>query len=149
MKRIGHGVISLALIATALLIGMAAMSQASIFWGMAYLVMLMAGATMVLYSFCAKCPCREHGCGHVIPGLLARWLFARPQTPYGLMDMLGRSPFPLRGNLPVFDPYAQGRSLGAGEAERAARIALGHVELGILRIRYREMRDVDLVAAPP
>ncbi len=45
-----------------------------------YLATCAAGAGLILWAFCARCPCAGKGCGHVVPGMAARALF-RPRTP--------------------------------------------------------------------
>jgi hypothetical protein len=89
MKRHAHGLISLLFVAGATATALVNVWQASIFWGLAYLLLLVGGAGTILFAYCAKCPCRLQGCGHVIPGWLTRFLPARNQGTYGVMDYLG------------------------------------------------------------
>ena len=89
MQRQVHGVISLLLMAGALATAMVIIWQASVFWGLAYLLLLAGGAGTILFAYCAKCSCRRQGCGHVVPGWLTRFLPIRAQGPYGVMDYLG------------------------------------------------------------
>ncbi len=89
MKRQAHGVISLLLVAGAMATALVSVWQTSIGWGSAYLLLLAGGAGTILFAYCAKCPCRLQGCGHVIPGWLTRVLPARAQGRYGVMDYLG------------------------------------------------------------
>jgi len=63
--------------------------QASVFWGLVYLLLLAGGAGTILFAYCAKCSCRRQGCRHVIPGWLTRFFPTRAQGPYGVMDYMG------------------------------------------------------------
>ena len=89
MRRYVHGLASLVLVAASLAIALAVVGRQSPAWGGAYLALLVVGSVAVLWAYCAKCPCRETGCGHVIPGRLARLLPGRRQGPYTLRDYLG------------------------------------------------------------
>lgn len=66
----------------ALLIGEVAVMQASPRMGILYLALLIGGGALVLWAYCAKCPCRSEACGHVLPGLLTRLLPSRKPGPY-------------------------------------------------------------------
>ena len=88
MKRI-HGVISLVLGALAVLTGAVAVLQASLGWGIFYLGMLAIAGGIILTAYCAKCPCREHGCGHVLVGPLTRFLPKRREGAYRWYDYFG------------------------------------------------------------
>lgn len=89
MKRHVHGVISLLFVAGAMATALVNVWRASIFLGLAYLLLLAGSVGIILFSYCAKCPCRLQGCGHMIPGWLTRFLPARVQGPYGVIDYLG------------------------------------------------------------
>ena len=89
MKRYGHGLTSLLLIVVALTVALAVIWRQSVGWGLVYLVLLAGGSGAILFAFCAKCPCRLQGCGHIIPGRLTRMFPTRPQGPYGGLDYLG------------------------------------------------------------
>ena len=67
-----HGVVSLLLITAAVVIALAYMLSQSISRGLVYLAILMLANPIVLYSYFAKCLCRETSCSHVIPGKLTR-----------------------------------------------------------------------------
>jgi hypothetical protein len=67
-----HGVFSLLLIAAAVVIALAYMLSQSISRGLVYLAILMFANPIVLYSYCAKCICREDACSHFFPGKLTR-----------------------------------------------------------------------------
>jgi hypothetical protein len=89
MQRHVHGVISLIFVGGAMATALVNIWQASVFWGLVYLLLLAGGAGTILFAYCAKCSCRRQGCGHVIPGWLTGFLPARAQGPYGVMDYLG------------------------------------------------------------
>ena len=89
MKRHGHGIASLLLVAGALTVALTVIWRQSFVWGLAYLVLLTGGSGVILFAFCAKCPCRLQGCGHIIPGSLTRIFPARRQGPYRGLDYLG------------------------------------------------------------
>jgi hypothetical protein len=83
-----HGVFSLILITISFVIAATYMLGNFIAWGLVYLVVIALATPMVLYSYCAKCLCREDGCSHVIPGKLTRLLPARKPGPYSSGDYL-------------------------------------------------------------
>jgi len=78
--RLTLGVLAVVLIAAA------AAGAAWVAWGLSvwllagYLAASAAGGGVILWAFCAKCPCADHGCGHVFPGPLARMILPR-RTP--------------------------------------------------------------------
>ncbi len=76
-----HGLTSLGLVTAALLIALAAIFRLSWGWGLAYLLGSGLSLGVIIYAFCAKCPCRTH-CGHVIPGKVAVALTNRHTGPY-------------------------------------------------------------------
>ncbi len=57
------------------------MFQTSLGLGVVYLVICVAAPAVIIYAFCAKCPCQTH-CSHVFPGKLAAALTNRPAGPY-------------------------------------------------------------------
>jgi len=81
-----HGVFSLILILLSVVIALGYVFINSIGWGVVYLCIIVVANPIVLYSYCAKCLCREDGCSHVIPGKLTRLLPARIQAPYSFWD---------------------------------------------------------------
>jgi hypothetical protein len=81
-----HGVFSLVLIFAAVGIAFIYMLSFSVKMGLAYLVTFLIANPIVLYSYCAKCLCRENACSHVFPGKLTRLLPARKQSPYTVGD---------------------------------------------------------------
>jgi hypothetical protein len=81
-----HGVISLLLIFAAVAISLIYLLTVSVGLGLVYLVIILVSNPIVLYSYCAKCLCREDACSHVLPAKLTRWLPARKQGPYSFGD---------------------------------------------------------------
>ena len=84
-----HGVFSLLLITAAVVIALAYMLSQSISRGLVYLAILMLANPIVLYSYCAKCLCRDDSCSHVIPGKLTRLMPTRKPGRYTFMDYFG------------------------------------------------------------
>ena len=89
MRSKFHGVFSLLLIVAAVVIALAYMFSQSIGWGLVYLAVIMLANPIVLYSYCAKCLCREDACSHYFPGKLTRLLPDRKPAPYSLIDYFG------------------------------------------------------------
>ena len=81
-----HGVFSLILIIISVVIALIYLFQNSTGRGLAYLSIIIITNPIVLYSYCAKCLCREDACSHVLPGKLTRLLPARKPGPYSQMD---------------------------------------------------------------
>jgi hypothetical protein len=61
-----HGIISLLLATTAILLSAIIMVENSYAWGVAFAAFCIIAAFIVIRLFCAKCPSREN-CGHVVP----------------------------------------------------------------------------------
>ncbi len=83
-----HGLISLGLIAVSLAVGFFVVASSSPPAAMFYLVLSLLCTAVILYAYCAKCPCRNDSCGHVLPGLLMRILPRRETGPYRWGDYL-------------------------------------------------------------
>jgi hypothetical protein len=81
-----HGVTSIGLAAVAIGIGAVVMFLTSWVLGVVYLATCAAGAVIVLYVYCAKCPCKADNCGHVFPGKIAT-IFDRQPGPYTSVEM--------------------------------------------------------------
>jgi hypothetical protein len=80
MKTQFHGITSLALVGIATAIAAVAMFQSSVWMGIGYLLICGISPLIMLYAYCAKCPCQAY-CGHVFPGRAAK-LFKRRPGPY-------------------------------------------------------------------
>ncbi len=80
MTRQFHGVTSAGFVAIAIIIAAVAMFQASLTLGVVYLAICALGAGAIIYTYCAKCPCKAN-CAHVLPGKMAL-IFDRQPGPY-------------------------------------------------------------------
>jgi len=87
--RTAHGVVSLCLMAAALMLGLAGLFLANSAVVLLYAVLLVFMPLVVTYNYCAKCPCARDGCGHVVPGWIASRLFRRTPGPYTPLDYIG------------------------------------------------------------
>lgn len=83
-----HGVMSLGLIVVSLAVGFFVVASSSPSVALIYLVLSLSGGVAIVYAYCAKCPCRNDSCGHVLPGLLTRMLPRRDAGPYQWGDYL-------------------------------------------------------------
>ncbi len=73
----------------AFLIALHAIGASSVLLAVLYGCMLALSGIAILYSFCAKCRCRDTTCGHVIPGMITRYLPRRLPSRYSLSDRIG------------------------------------------------------------
>ena len=80
MTKQFHGITSIGLVGVAVVIAAIAMFQASPVLGIVYVGVCVVAPLVVLYAYCAKCPCKAH-CGHVFPGKIAQ-VFDREPGPY-------------------------------------------------------------------
>jgi hypothetical protein len=84
-----HGVLSLVLVFVAVGIAMIHMFKTAGVAAAVYLGLMVVATPVLLYSYCAKCTCRDSACSHVFPGMFTRFLPARKPGAYSLMDYLG------------------------------------------------------------
>jgi hypothetical protein len=89
MNRQQHGVLSLIFLSLSLAIALVSIGISSVLLAILYACVLGLSGTVILYSFCARCMCRDTTCGHVIPGLLTRYLPRRKAGRYTRMDRFG------------------------------------------------------------
>lgn len=89
MTRQHHGVLSLLILLTAIIIGINGIARVSLITAVIYVVFSIIGFTIVIYSFCSKCPCRLNSCGHVFPGKITKMLPKRDESAYRIADYLG------------------------------------------------------------
>jgi hypothetical protein len=75
-----HGVTSLLWVGIAVTLAAIALFSESVLFGAAYLAICAGGSAVIVYAFCAKCPCKAH-CGHVFPGKAAMRIQRAP-GPY-------------------------------------------------------------------
>ena len=82
-----HGVVSIGLVAIAIIIGAAAVFQVS--WALfaLYLVGCAVAPVGIVYAFCAKCPCQRR-CAHVVFGKLAAAFTNRQPGPYTRTEVI-------------------------------------------------------------
>ena len=83
--RLVHGWISLILMGLIVAVGSLAICRENPVMLFAYLLFCAAGMVGVLYSFCAKCSCRDV-CRHLFLGPLTRLLPRREVSPYTVRD---------------------------------------------------------------
>ena len=81
-----HRVTSVGFAAVAVGIAAVAMFLTSWVLGVVYLAVGATGSVIVLYVYCAKCPCKADNCGHVFPGKIAT-IFDRQPGPYTKVEM--------------------------------------------------------------
>ena len=82
-----HGIISLILIKSAVLVALVYLFFASIAAGILYLMLVVFASAAIVFAYCAKCEAREHHCSHIVPGYVTRWLPTRRPGPYTLIDI--------------------------------------------------------------
>jgi hypothetical protein len=88
MQNNTHGVISIFLIFMAIAVALGAVLPKSPGMGLMYLCVVGVCFINIVISYCAKCPCRDKDCLHVIPGKVAKILPKRKEGPYSFADIL-------------------------------------------------------------
>ena len=116
MNQRFHGVLSLVFISIAVIIALIYMQSHSNSLGLLYLLIILLSVPMVIFSYCAKCTCKDRACSHVLPGMLTRLLPERKQGPYtkgdyfwtavSLAALLGFPLFWLWQSKPLFVVYS-------------------------------------------
>ncbi|MGD8626856.1 MAG: hypothetical protein PVJ34_20135 [Anaerolineae bacterium] len=76
-----HGLVSITLVAIAILVAVVTVFQVSPLLGVVYVIGCALAPLGIVYAFCAKCPCRTH-CAHVLFGKLAVAFTNRRPGPY-------------------------------------------------------------------
>lgn len=89
MKRQEHGILSLILFFMAVGIGAISIVQTSSLMAITYMLTSAISFVLIVYSYCSKCSCRKHTCGHVLPGIITRFLPHRIEASYTIMDYIG------------------------------------------------------------
>jgi hypothetical protein len=84
-----HGVTSIIFAGIAIALAAAATFQAAVWLGAAYFLVCAVAAVIVIYAYCAKCPCKAH-CAHILPGKAAM-LFKRRPGPYSTIELAAMS----------------------------------------------------------
>ena len=77
-----HGVVSLSLLLGGLAVGVVGAFLRSTAAGVAYVAATVVALVTVVYAYCGKCACRDHACGHVVPGRLSALLPRRRSGSY-------------------------------------------------------------------
>jgi hypothetical protein len=88
MGKFFWGVFSLGLVISAFTLSAFVILQSNVRYGWAYILLAILGSTIVIFSYCAKCPIKNN-CLHVFPGLVARLFPTRKSAPYRNLDYLG------------------------------------------------------------
>lgn len=89
MKRQQHGILSLILFFMAVGIGAISIAPSSSLMAITYMLISAISFVLIVYSYCSKCSCRKHTCGHVLPGIITRFLPHRIEAGYTIMDYIG------------------------------------------------------------
>lgn len=79
-----HGVVSVVLAGIAVVIAALMLTQIAWQWAVGYVLLGMTGLGVIIYAYCAKCPCKAC-CAHVLPGKIAGW-FPRRLGPYSIAE---------------------------------------------------------------
>lgn len=77
-----HGVISLFLFFIAQVLALTVIFLESKAMGIGYAALLIGSCLSIVYAYCAKCPVRLTGCGHVVIGPVTQIFPERQQGPY-------------------------------------------------------------------
>lgn len=87
MKGTFHGITSILLIFISFILGLFTIYQHSILLASIYGASILVGGYIVLYVYCAKCPCKDKSCAHVFPGLMTRFLPDRKPGKYNKSEI--------------------------------------------------------------
>jgi hypothetical protein len=88
MKYNKHGIISIVIAFLAFALAIVAISFNRFDLAFVYILIILTGFLIIMYSYCTKCEGR-FSCGHVIIGKIAQWLPCRKNSPYTNLDYLG------------------------------------------------------------
>lgn len=88
MKHKKHGIISIVIVFLAFVIGITAIFLERPDLAFLYILIILAGFLIIMYSYCTKCEGRFN-CGHVIIGKIAQWLPVRKNGSYTKLDYIG------------------------------------------------------------
>jgi len=80
-----YGVTSLIFILTAILLADLDLFENKSVWGIVYALVILTSSFLIIYVFCAKCPCKNE-CRHIIPGRLARAFKSKTSGPYSKIE---------------------------------------------------------------
>jgi len=88
MKKFPHGLASMVIFGIALLVGFIPILEVSVLSATFYLMIIIFGFIIIIYSYCTKCD-QRFDCGHIILGKIAKWLPKRSNDSYSTLDYLG------------------------------------------------------------
>ncbi|HUI93086.1 MAG TPA: hypothetical protein VLX68_12635 [Chitinivibrionales bacterium] len=88
MQTNTHGMISLFLIFMAIAVALGAVVLKSPLFALIYLGICAICFLNIVFSYCAKCPCREKDCSHGFLGSLTKIMPKRKEGPYTFIDIL-------------------------------------------------------------
>ncbi|MFC1616968.1 hypothetical protein ACFL2K_01990 [Candidatus Margulisiibacteriota bacterium] len=83
------GLLSILQIMISIIFGIIAIAINSVLLSLFYLFLTLIAIILIVYSFCTKCACKDKGCSHVFPALLAKLLPKRKIEKYTFWDYLG------------------------------------------------------------
>jgi hypothetical protein len=89
MNRQQHGLLSLVFLSVSIVIALFSIGRTSVLLATLYVCILGLSGIVILYSYCSRCMCRDTTCGHVLPGMLTRYLPRRMSGRYTRMDLFG------------------------------------------------------------
>ena len=84
-----HGVFSMTLLFSSLIMGLVFIAGESTALAIVYGIIIIVSFVIIVYAYCPKCNCRFDSCAHILPGLLTKILPEREQTEYTNLDMVG------------------------------------------------------------
>lgn len=84
--RTFHGITSIGLVIVAVVVAAVGVFDRSWVWGFVYLAGCVVAPAVIVYAFCAKCPCRTR-CAHVLFGKLAVAFTDRRPGPYSGIEL--------------------------------------------------------------
>ncbi len=88
MKYNKHGIISIVVAFLAFVLAIAAISYNRSILAFIYILIILSGFVIIIYSYCTKCEGR-FSCGHVVIGKIAQWLPHRVNSSYTNLDYMG------------------------------------------------------------
>lgn len=80
-----HGITSITLVGIAMVIAGFVLFRVSLVLGLVFVVIAAVAPQVVLYAYCAKCPCKVR-CAHVLPGRAAM-RYKRQPGPYTTAEL--------------------------------------------------------------
>ncbi len=84
-----HGILSLALISVAALVGLYSLIPKGPWLLLFYGAIIFTAPFVIVYSWCRKCICSEYKCAHVIPAMLSKIFRRAKSMKYSCFDYIG------------------------------------------------------------